>query len=1553
MPSGVAAAAAGAAATAVPPVNVWLKTPDAWQAPPLALELLEFAAQEPAGSVFPLLSHLSAHGLLGQSVKPRQIYDALFNAPAPQADPGAEAVSHAVNTSTSIRPFLSSPASETLAKLSLAIHSTAPRIEAFHRFYQQSVVPSFKRGFNQNCAVWVDWNHRQICSPADLERLIAAPIQPFQNKPDLLDFDHVYAPSASATDASSKPNLPTVILYADISAPSFGGFYTMLIDAADRNLVQLILRYIPSGVASKTSADSPLYLSGYGVELAIKSTEYKVEDDRDIKAASDGQAKDDRPLQQPDESAAVHEDDPLFEPVPVIKALRKDQIDEIGFKAASYIAESATPFDALSRVSQDFPKYAHLLASRPVNESVRQLALSLQQLSPEPNMLFLNGIPIDLDRFDAFHLLRRMRDEVQVISALESLSWSASDAIQILSTSLTKQSGPRWGECFDTRSDAVVWLNDLEKDSRYRNFPSSLSDLLRPSHPGQLKMTKRNIFSAIFVVDLTNALHINLVRTAFHYIESNLCLRFGFALLVENGDLEHQSSVAALASHWFIANSKKKLFKEFVGKLGESTIKDGPLDSAKVKSIFQEVSGQSYDAAVGTLGDENTKQMDTLAGYATRLGVDRSDGAIFANGKHIAIADGWQQRLVETYFEMVQYLANLVYLRKIEDKENVYEYFMTMPNVYPKRNSLIFGSASFVNWVDTPKQGRLTDLAWLYGPSATNFADMSLVVFGDLSTPAGFAFAQAALDAAAISTTSVRVAVVHNPAAASDKDHGVLLDEAIQHAVLHRVAGQSPLDAVREAAKSIASGTAFDASHRAPEVVGRRANALLSILSGSHAKPGSYGIIANARIVSPLDPANLFDINDFSALLSYETTQRTANLADQIKFLRVLEDDEASEVKDADVAATSDLIFLTQSLVVAAASGNDDFGLGSPAQRISPSQFASLRQSAGAFSQGDFTAAALQFTLVVNPATHVGQKAAGLLETLTKMDNVAVEVFLNPQSVHGSDKLPVTRFYRYVLSHEPTFDEDGYLAPVGVSFKRIPKAPLLTLGMDVIGAWLVRPTRSIYDLDNIKLSSLSADAIAVGVEADFVLQSILVEGHARDVFINSPPRGLQFILGTDRNPALVDTITMDNLGYVQLKANPGVWSLGIREGRSRDVYQFESVTYALRAGRARADASALANADGARVVVDSFEGVTLILRVSKRRGMETQELLPTEVAAKGGFWNSMKARLKNSVLSGLGGSALSGTDETINVFSVASGHLYERFLSIMMLSVKQQTKSPVKFWLIENFLSPSFMEFLPHLAKAYGFEYELVTCEWWPKWLREQTEKQRIIWGYKILFLDVLFPLKVDKVIFVDADQVVRTDLKELVDMDLGGAVYGYTPFCSDRTEMDGFRFWRTGYWHDFLQGKPYHISALYVVDLVKFREVAAGDRLRQQYHSLSADPHSLANLDQDLPNSMAHAIPIFSLPQEWLWCETWCSDESLKRAKTIDLCNNPMTKEPKLERARRILPEWEGLDRQVQAVRDRFEKRQSRQPPAAKTGRAAAAGGGGGGGGGGSHSEL
>lgn len=54
--------------------------------------------------------------------------------------------------------------------------------------------------------------------------------------------------------------------------------------------------------------------------------------------------------------------------------------------------------------------------------------------------------------------------------------------------------------------------------------------------------------------------------------------------------------------------------------------------------------------------------------------------------------------------------------------------------------------------------------------------------------------------------------------------------------------------------------------------------------------------------------------------------------------------------------------------------------------------------------------------------------------------------------------------------------------------------------------------------------------------------------------------------------------------------------------------------------------------------------------------------------------------------------------------------------------------------------------------------------------------------------------------------QIVRTDLKELRDFNLDGAPYGYTPFCDSRKEMDGYRFWKSGYWASHLAGRKYHI---------------------------------------------------------------------------------------------------------------------------------------------------
>ena len=152
----------------------------------------------------------------------------------------------------------------------------------------------------------------------------------------------------------------------------------------------------------------------------------------------------------------------------------------------------------------------------------------------------------------------------------------------------------------------------------------------------------------------------------------------------------------------------------------------------------------------------------------------------------------------------------------------------------------------------------------------------------------------------------------------------------------------------------------------------------------------------------------------------------------------------------------------------------------------------------------------------------------------------------------------------------------------------------------------------------------------------------------------------------------------------------------------------------------------------------------------------------------------------------------------------------------------------------------------------------------------------------------------------------------KLMRMNLKGNPYAFVPFCTSRKEMAKYQFWTKGYWKQRLldQGhKQYHISAMFVVDLDRFRRMGAGDKLRKHYGKLAGNRQSLANLDQDLPNDAQDVVPIYSLPKRWLWCCTWCCEFEKDDAMIIDLANNPKTKVSKIEMAKQFIEEWALLD--------------------------------------------
>ena len=582
----------------------------------------------------------------------------------------------------------------------------------------------------------------------------------------------------------------------------------------------------------------------------------------------------------------------------------------------------------------------------------------------------------------------------------------------------------------------------------------------------------------------------------------------------------------------------------------------------------------------------------------------------------------------------------------------------------------------------------------------------------------------------------------------------------------------------------------------------------------------------------------------------------------------------------------------------------------------------------------------VKVSVVLDPLSDATQRAAPLLRIIKDTLKLPLELVIFPRSTITDDSsLPLTSYYRFVAG-------ENEVDPKAI-FVGLPANQVLTTRMDVPEPWDIQQSSVIQDTDNLRCDAQSCgdDAYSKSLQqnngetikksekslqhltkVEYSLNSLLFAGQCYDIGDNSPPNGLQLTLSdtimrkkhsgsnfeihSDGSVTNIDnngdlssgepftgTLVMKTVGYWQLRSMPGIWQLEIAKN-SRGAEMYKMVEGGIRNGRIEVDESNKGASNSKILVMKNFATPMDVVLVERREGFESQELL-----------------VANDDIQ-------DADDDTVHVFSLATGHLYERFLKIMMLSVTKRTSTKVKFWLFENFLSPSFKSSAFAMAKEIGCEVEFVTYKW-PEWLRAQSEKQRIIWGYKILFLDVLFPLNLKKIIYVDADQVVRGDLKELWDMDLEGAPYGYTPMCESREETKGYQFWRSGFWPNHLAGKPYHISALYVVDLQRFRRELVGDILRSTYQQLTSDPNNLSNLDQDLPNYIQHQVKIFSLPQDWLWCESWCSEETKETAKTIDLCNNPEHKEPKVSMAKRIISgelfdeSWIELDAEV----DVYEK--------------------------------
>jgi len=261
--------------------------------------------------------------------------------------------------------------------------------------------------------------------------------------------------------------LPSSILYADILSPTFGHFHKTLIETARQGKTSYRIRYRPS----TSLPPKPLLINGYGVELALKKTDYIVIDDRVADKDID--------------KAESVETDLDKEELADLKPLSTSELRDLDIKASSYVMDSKDPFDTLIKISQDFPKYSSAITSHNISaEFLKEHEDNHVQMMPlGMNIMWINGVQMDPRHIDPFSLLEHLRREKKLINGFRSLGLSGLEAVKLLSHQAILQANAEdEPQRYDWRDDdeggrVIIWMNDIRKDKRYAEWSDQLKSV--------------------------------------------------------------------------------------------------------------------------------------------------------------------------------------------------------------------------------------------------------------------------------------------------------------------------------------------------------------------------------------------------------------------------------------------------------------------------------------------------------------------------------------------------------------------------------------------------------------------------------------------------------------------------------------------------------------------------------------------------------------------------------------------------------------------------------------------------------------------------------------------------------------------------------------------------------------------------------------------------------------------------------------------------------------------------------------------------------------------
>jgi hypothetical protein len=492
-----------------------------------------------------------------------------------------------------------------MLKLNLEMEIFAPRIEAMSQI-QSSI--------DKDCEVFIEYERGLYTCSIDFLEENKFEFTGIGNSPNSFDYIHYSSESEEKERISTK----TFRIYTIPGTKQFNVIFDVLSERGYNIAVQLLVKPTKCPFYQEE-----VFPTGYGLEFELKSSQYVVEEEQE---------------ELPDDSEGDNSKFLKSMNVPINSFNNIKAVPNYQARALKSLKD-ASSFEDILDIS------TNLLLISDKLKNVKPKKSELSGANQIESTFRINDLELKSSGIDSFKIMDFMNLFFEMTVEGDSLKIPYGSIRKLLHSRLTGSNQQSTNnQCFNLQSDAITFLNNLEKDIRYSKWEKSLG---RKIENGQFY--GKNILTVVFPLNFSDENSASLLENLIQIISHGYPLRLAIVPIVSN---DHDLFVKS-----FFAVRQKY----------------GLRATVKYLNAFIQVSHQQGD---GELNDESQMEIIEIVTNELNIKIDINDGnllaeeaydisrrfnlkdfnGVFANGRVFDLVPNLLQDLLMFYSEELSFI---------------------------------------------------------------------------------------------------------------------------------------------------------------------------------------------------------------------------------------------------------------------------------------------------------------------------------------------------------------------------------------------------------------------------------------------------------------------------------------------------------------------------------------------------------------------------------------------------------------------------------------------------------------------------------------------------------------------------------------------------------------------------------------------------------------------------------------------------------------------------------------------------------------------------------